>query len=1181
MTLLLNRAAALVVLSLLACLAPAAVMAETPVQVWAVESPGHAGPGSGQPGCGAVPYAQRAMAIDSGGNSYVTGCSSNGSNSDYRTVKYDPSGAVLWTARYNGTGNNTDVAYALAVDADDNVLVTGYSIGSSGGYNYATVKYASDGTPLWVQTYNGTGNNYDYANALAVDASGNVLVTGQSYNGTSYDYATVKYASDGTPLWVQTYNGTGNNTDVAYALAVDASGNVLVTGYSYNSSGNYDYATVKYASDGTQLWVQTYNGTGNNNDYAYALAVDASGNVLVTGNAYNGSSNDYATVKYASDGTPLWVQTYNGTGNGYDAAYALAVDANNNVLVTGRSRNSSGNDDYATMKYASDGTQLWISDVVVESQRPERLSTSVGARKMVVDAAGNTYVAGSGFNGRNDDYRVAKFDVAGTLVWSATYNGTGNNTDVAYALAVDAGGNVLVTGRSYSSSGNDDYATVKYASDGTQLWVHNYDGGRGLQDTARAVAVDANGRVTIAGSVHENSGYGRIGVVRIAAAYTVTASAGANGSMTPASQTVLQADDAQFTVTPATGYHVDTITGTTCSPVDLGGGLWKAANITQDCAVTATFAINQYTLTYTVGANGSISGVSPQTVSSGGNGSTVTAVADAGYQFAQWSDASTNNPRTDTNVTSNITVSAQFVVNQYTVSFDSQGGSAVAAITQDFASTVTVPAAPTRSGYTFSSWNTAADGSGTSYAPAATFAMPANDSTLYAIWTINQYTLTYSAGANGSITGTSPQTVNHGSDGSSVTAVAAAGYHFVNWSDNATSNPRTDMNVTGDITVTANFANDAPSISVVADQTILEDSGTTVVTVTLSDLETALVDLQLTAQSSNTALIADPTIGTNANPAERTLSFAPASNGNGGPVTITLTATDSAAATFQRTFAITVTAVNDAPSLTLATSPTHPAATIGVQSVPNFASVDLGPTDEDATQAVADFLIDSVVDADGVLVASSLDIANNGTLSYTLSGIGGGATITTRIRDDGGMLNGGIDTSGTQQFTLHVAPGADLQIAKTNNRVSLLDGEVTVYAVVVANAGPNAVTGARLVDTLPSTLINGSWACVQASSTATCPVPDANNGNLDVFISLGVNQYLRFDVMAEVDGVIEAQVINTATATVPAGITALNTGDDSATDTDLIVPVGVFINGFEDITRKTLTVPGAQEALAD
>ncbi|MBK6435078.1 MAG: InlB B-repeat-containing protein [Rhodanobacteraceae bacterium] len=1023
----------------------------------------------------------------------------------------------------NGTGNNTDVAYALAVDASGNVLVTGYSYNSSGNYDYATVKYASDGTQLWVQTYNGTGNNNDYAYALAVDASGNVLVTGNAYNGSSNDYATVKYASDGTPLWVQTYNGTGNNHDYANALAVDASGNVLVTGRS-NNGGNDDYATVKYASDGTPLWVQTYNGTGNNTDQANALAVDASGNVLVTGYSIGSSGNaDYATVKYASDGTPLWVQTYNGTGNNYDYANALAVDASGNVLVTGYSYSSSGNADYATVKYASDGTPLWVQ----------------------------------------------------------TYNGTGNNTDVAYALAVDAGGNVLVTGRSYSSSGNDDYATVKYASDGTQLWVHNYDGGRGLQDTARAVAVDANGRVTIAGSVHENSGYGRIGVVRIAAAYTVTASAGANGSMTPASQTVLQADDAQFTVTPATGYHVDTITGTTCSPVDLGGGLWKAANITQDCAVTATFAINQYTLTYTVGANGSISGVSPQTVSSGGNGSTVTAVADAGYQFAQWSDASTNNPRTDTNVTSNITVSAQFVVNQYTVSFDSQGGSAVAAITQDFASTVTVPAAPTRSGYTFSSWNTAADGSGTSYAPAATFAMPANDSTLYAIWTINQYTLTYSAGANGSITGTSPQTVNHGSDGSSVTAVAAAGYHFVNWSDNATSNPRTDMNVTGDITVTANFANDAPSISVVADQTILEDSGTTVVTVTLSDLETALVDLQLTAQSSNTALIADPTIGTNANPAERTLSFAPASNGNGGPVTITLTATHSAPATSQRTFAITVTPANDAPSLTLATSPTHPAATIGVQSVPNFASVDLGPTDEDATQAVADFLIDSVVDADGVLVASSLDIANNGTLSYTLSGIGGGATITTRIRDDGGMLNGGIDTSGTQQFTLHVAPGADLQIAKTNNRVSLLDGEVTVYAVVVANAGPNAVTGARLVDTLPSTLINGSWACVQASSTATCPVPDANNGNLDVFISLGVNQYLRFDVMAEVDGVIEAQVINTATATVPAGITALNTGDDSATDTDLIVPVGVFINGFEDITRKTLTVPGAQEALAD
>jgi hypothetical protein len=70
----------------------------------------------------------------------------------------------------------------------------------------------------------------------------------------------------------------------------------------------------------------------------------------------------------------------------------------------------------------------------------------------------------------------------------------------------------------------------------------------------------------------------------------------------------------------------------------------------------------------------------------------------------------------------------------------------------------------------------------------------------------NTYTLTYTAGANGTISGTSPQTVNSGASGTAVTAVANSGYHFVNWSDSKTANPRTDTNVTSNISVTANFA---------------------------------------------------------------------------------------------------------------------------------------------------------------------------------------------------------------------------------------------------------------------------------------------------------------------------------------------------------------------------------------
>jgi Divergent InlB B-repeat domain len=68
------------------------------------------------------------------------------------------------------------------------------------------------------------------------------------------------------------------------------------------------------------------------------------------------------------------------------------------------------------------------------------------------------------------------------------------------------------------------------------------------------------------------------------------------------------------------------------------------------------------------------------------------------------------------------------------------------------------------------------------------------------------HTLTYNAGPNGSISGTTPQTVNHGASGTAVTAVANTGYHFVQWSDLSTANPRTDTNVTANITVTASFA---------------------------------------------------------------------------------------------------------------------------------------------------------------------------------------------------------------------------------------------------------------------------------------------------------------------------------------------------------------------------------------
>jgi uncharacterized delta-60 repeat protein len=233
-----------------------------------------------------------AVAVDTDGNVFVTGYSYGvGSGYNFATIKYSGTGLPLWTNRYNGPKNGNDYATAIAVDYSGGVFVTGRSTATNGNYDYATIKWSNAGVPLWTNRYKGPGNGDNYATALVVDTNGNVVVTGYSTGvGSSYDYATIKYSNAGVPLWTNRYNGPASGADEAQAMAVDGSGNVLVTGYSSSTSGYYDYAMIKYSPAGAILWLSRYP-----NGFAYATAVDGAGNLLVTGQDYNGG---FVTLKY-------------------------------------------------------------------------------------------------------------------------------------------------------------------------------------------------------------------------------------------------------------------------------------------------------------------------------------------------------------------------------------------------------------------------------------------------------------------------------------------------------------------------------------------------------------------------------------------------------------------------------------------------------------------------------------------------------------------------------------------------------------------------------------------------------------------------------------------------------------------------------------------------------------------
>ena len=328
-------------------------------------------------------------------------------------------------------------------------------------------------TEKWEQRYSGPGNGSDIARSLAVDRAGNVYVTGVSKgNDKTYDYATLKYAANGNLLWEQRYNGPGKSNDDAAALAVDGASNVYVTGSSVGKDSTSDYATLKYAANGKLLWEKRYNGPGKGEDIARALVVDGIGNVYVTGGSKGtGNNSDYATLKYAPNGELLYAKRYNGPGNGFDAVEALAVDGAGNVYVTGNSIGKDDDADYATLKYAPNGELLW-------EQRYDGPSNSDDiAAALAVDGAGNVYITGTSI-GKNGtyDYATLKYTANGTLIWAKRYNGPGKSDDIAVALAVDGSGSVCVTGASAGKDNKAAHATLKIAANGGLSWnVRNSD----------------------------------------------------------------------------------------------------------------------------------------------------------------------------------------------------------------------------------------------------------------------------------------------------------------------------------------------------------------------------------------------------------------------------------------------------------------------------------------------------------------------------------------------------------------------------------------------------------------------------------------------------------------------------------------------------------------------------------
>jgi Beta-propeller repeat len=310
-----------------------------------------------------APYNGAAIAMDSGGNSIVTGFSSG-----FNTVKISPNGSNVWSASYVSQFGPAP-SQAVVVDGGGNAYVAGsdtfmcYSEGPSQiCYNeLLLLEYDHNGNQLWDTLAQPPSVPLIQVVGMAIDKNFNVYVEVNGY----IPYSTYSYASNGNGLW-NAWDPTGDVYSFAYALALDYKGDVVVTGQNANFYPNMQYGTYKMNSNGMYTYTNLFPSGPAGTSVATAIAVDLGNSCYITGFSpgINGT-NDIVTIKYDPNGNLIWLQRYSNPNGANAAGNAIAVDNSGNVYVTGYDTTAQGGTEIVTIKYSpvtlqrhSDGTVI-------------------------------------------------------------------------------------------------------------------------------------------------------------------------------------------------------------------------------------------------------------------------------------------------------------------------------------------------------------------------------------------------------------------------------------------------------------------------------------------------------------------------------------------------------------------------------------------------------------------------------------------------------------------------------------------------------------------------------------------------------------------------------------------------------------------------------------------------------
>ena len=298
-----------------------------------------------------------------------------------------------------------------------------------------------------------------------------------------------------TQEWEDVVGGTALVQEAGHAIATDDAGNAYAAGYILHAVGDAQIWVRKYDPAGAEVFTRTFDPSMGFDDRAYGIDVDSGGNIVVVGDAANGAADsDVWVAKLDPDGAEIWSTTVAGSVAGADAANDVVVDGADNIVAVGYLRVGNGDNDMWIAKFDPAGTQLWSQTVAGPDILDDR------AEGVDVDAADNPIVVGFVSNeGFNRDVWMRKYDPDGTEVWTTTYDSILSGSESGFDVAVAPDGFIGVAGTTPINAVNDDIWLGRFDENGELVWMKDFGGPAVESDGALGLAADSQSAFIVVG----------------------------------------------------------------------------------------------------------------------------------------------------------------------------------------------------------------------------------------------------------------------------------------------------------------------------------------------------------------------------------------------------------------------------------------------------------------------------------------------------------------------------------------------------------------------------------------------------------------------------------------------------------------------------------------------------------